>query len=112
HNAVAQTTGKIGECASFDGSNYLQAASSVVGGLSAMTLGFWMKAGPQPGYLHVLSCTNHSGTSAAVYTYIPGSETLNVGLCTADSGGAQEVNTGLVVADNTWHFVLLRYDGS
>lgn len=109
-NTVGQATGKIGNCATFDGVNeYLEYPSSsdfVLSGAAARSLSFWFKANDTTG-TQVIASAWGSGTAQNWIVYMVGSS-LRFGA---------EQNSNLfstTVASGTWYHVifLAKSDGS
>ena len=116
HNAVAPTTGQINGGAVFDGQHTAQylSVTAAFGGVTALTISFWCFGPGTAGPFEGIISKGISGFSDFIIFNSVGLAFNKIGFYFQNSigGNTGNVDTTVVIFDNTWHHFVLTWDGS
>jgi len=113
NNSVTFVTGKVGNAASFNGSNCLSLAADLIEGQPAVTIAGWFNVNSWNGgdnYVLGQSTGDNSGMSIELIGWNSGEV---AGVYTMNGGDHNAIFTSSgAISTGTWYFFAIRFDGT
>jgi hypothetical protein len=111
---VTFASGKIGNAAVFDGSNYLQANNVTLGGRSEFTVSFWFNNSDISGQVDLLGQWTGNQDNAFFYVLTPHQDNTRIVTATVGSGSSDEFSgfAPYNLSDGTWRHTVFTLDPS
>jgi hypothetical protein len=111
---VSFASGKIGNAAVFDGSNYLQANNVTLGGRSEFTVSFWFNNSDTSGQVDLLGQWPGNQDNIFFYVLTPQADNTRIVTSTVGSEGSDEFSgfAPYDLSDGTWHHTVFTLNST